>query len=50
MQKMSPTQKRPQAIDRIATAVSSLIFPPLHRFIKHLSNKKQESTKNALNC
>jgi len=29
MQKISPTQKRPQAIDRIATAVSSLIFPPL---------------------
>ncbi|MCE7914567.1 MAG: hypothetical protein DYH15_07760 [Nitrosomonas sp. PRO4] len=29
MQKISPTQKRPQAIDRIAAAVSSLIFPPL---------------------
>jgi len=29
MQKMSPTQKRPQAIDRIAMAVSNLIFPPL---------------------
>lgn len=29
MQKMSPTPKRPQAIERIAAAVSSLIFPPL---------------------
>lgn len=29
MQKMSPTQKKPQAIERIAAAVSSLLFPPL---------------------
>ncbi len=29
MQKMSPTQKRPQAIERIAAAVSSLLYPPL---------------------
>ncbi|QOJ23787.1 MAG: hypothetical protein HRU78_09080 [Gammaproteobacteria bacterium] len=34
MQKMSPTQKRPQAIERIAAAVSNLIYPslaPLHQ-------------------
>lgn len=49
MQKKAPTTKRPQAIERIAEAVSSLIYPslaPLHQaFIEQkagVNEKKAE--------